>query len=110
MEYDDAPAEGEAEGLGLEILPAAASDIESAAAWYEKQRPRLGLRFLDAVDDAASKARKAPRQFAVFYCGTRRARLKRFPYQLIFRALPRKILVIACLHFKRKPMIWVTRR
>lgn len=110
MEHDDAPAKGETKGRELEVLPDAAADIESAAVWYEKQRAGLGLRFLDAVDDAASRVQRAPRQFAPFYRGTRRARLRRFPYQLIFRNLPGKILIIACLHFKRRPMTWVMRR
>ena len=41
---------------------------------------------------------------------TRRLLVSRFPYQIIYRVRPRKIVVVALAHVKRRPGYWKDRQ
>jgi plasmid stabilization system protein ParE len=96
--------------LDLVVRAAAAADIEDAHAWYERARPGLGEEFLAAVTTALDRIRDNPVLYPIVHRDTRRALLPRFPHALFYRAEPDRILVIACFHAKRDPMVWQSRR
>jgi plasmid stabilization system protein ParE len=96
--------------LDLVVRAAAAADIEDAHAWYERARPGLGEEVLAAVTTALDRIRDNPVLYPIVHRDTRRALLPRFPRALFYRAEPDRILVIACLHAKRDPMVWQSRR
>ena len=56
----------------LVILPLARLDIIEAVAWYEAQRPGLGLEMADCVDAAIQRAAKTPLAFAAIEQDARR--------------------------------------
>ena len=95
---------------GLVVRAGAAADIEDAHAWYERTRPGLGEEFLTAVTAVLDRIGDNPGLYPVVHRDTRRALLPRFPYALFYRAEPDRILVIACFHAKRDPLVWQSRR
>ncbi len=90
--------------------PAAAADVEDAFVWYEKQRVGLGEEFLAAVSTALERILANPEQYPVVHRATRRALLTRFPYGLYYRVIEGQVVVIACIHAKRDPRRWQSRR
>jgi toxin ParE1/3/4 len=88
----------------VEVSSSAKADIERAAAWYEAQKERLGDRFLTAVLDTIDRISLNPEGYAKVIKGARKAELHRFPYSLFF-TIKNDVLVIACLHGKRSPVL-----
>ena len=92
----------------LRIHDAAAEEAAEAAAWYEKERPGLGLDFEHAIDAALDLLEQdvVPMTSAPGVAGTRgvkRLLLRRFPYAVIVRERGTEILVIAFAHHARRP-------
>jgi plasmid stabilization system protein ParE len=89
---------------------AAAADVEDAYLWYETQRVGLGSEFIAAVRASVQSIAANPEINAVLYRNTRRGLLKRFPYALYYRIYPDLIVVVACMHGRRDPLRWRSRR
>ena len=87
----------------------AESDIDQAAQWYEDQQPRLGVRFLDVLDQVMERTRTAPLQFPPVAANVRRALLHTFPYAVYFVVTDAAITVLAVLHLRRDPQTWRAR-
>ena len=95
----------------LRIHDAAAEEAAEAAAWYEKERPGLGLDFEHAIDAALDLLEQdvVPMTSAPGVAGTRgvkRLLLRRFPYAVIVRERGTEIFVIAFAHHARRPGYW----
>ena len=90
-------------------LPEAEADLRAAKSWYDDQRLALGDRFISAVGSTVESISKSPLRFPTIYRDRRRARVRRFPYGIIFEVQEQRIVVIACFHFKRNPKLWQVR-
>jgi plasmid stabilization system protein ParE len=90
-------------------MPAARLDLIDAQDWYERQGRGLGAEFLNAVDFQVERIAANPLHFPQVQADVRRARLRRFPDGLYFRALDEGIFVLACFHSSRDPLIWQSR-
>jgi plasmid stabilization system protein ParE len=88
------------------LRPAAEADLADAYAWYERQRAGLGADFLSAATDAASFISDQPEAYQVLHRDVRRAPLHRFPYGLLYRVYPDRMVVVACFHARRNPLVW----
>jgi len=93
----------------LHIREEAELDVIYAVAWYEEQRPGLGVDFLIELDAVMQRMIQAPVQFPQIKAGVRRALLRRFPYSVYFLASDEIIDVIAVLHQHRDPRTWEQR-
>ena len=98
----------------LRIHGAAAEEAIEAAAWYEKQRPGLGLEFerainasLDLLEQEIIPLTTMPG--AAGGRGIKRLLFRRFPYALIVHERGGEILVIAIAHQARRPGYWRNR-
>ena len=85
------------------------ADLAEARDWYEAQSPGLGLEFLRAFEAALAQVGRAPLLYPVVEGETRRALLRRFPYQLVYRVRGEEIVIAACLHHRRDPARWRSR-
>jgi hypothetical protein len=95
----------------LRIHAAAADEAAEAAAWYEKERPGLGVEFEHAIDAALDLLEEAivPLTSVPGAAGTRgvkRLILRRFPYSVIVYGRDAEIFVIAFAHHARRPGYW----
>ena len=86
-------------------MPAARAELIEAQDWYEQKAPGLGRRFREEVDFQVGRIAATPMHFPEILPGTRRGRLRRFPYGLFFRPLDDAIYVIACFHSSRNPLV-----
>ena len=92
------------------LRPEAETDIEAAAAWYDRQRRGLGEEFLDEVLNVCKTISEHPRLYPVVHRHTRRAIIRRFPFGIYFRIEETGIVVIAVMHGSRHPKQWQRRR
>jgi len=92
-------------------------EAESAARWYEARSPGLGVEFLsalaaslEAIEDRGvetfAEAPDAPSRKDVTF---RVARLRDFPYRVVFAELAEEVRVYAVAHERRRPGYWKKR-
>ena len=89
--------------------PDAETEMIAAAAYYEAQQPELGRRFLAAVQDAINRILFNPRLYPVVDRDVRRCLTKTFPFGVLFRELPNKVVILAVMHLHREPGYWKNR-
>ena len=93
----------------------AEAEIRETAAWYHVRGENLGVRFLGAVRTALeqlesqtarfSKLESIPGDLAIY-----RARVKDFPYLVIFEVFEKEVFVYAVAHASREPNYWRRRK
>jgi plasmid stabilization system protein ParE len=91
------------------LLPAAQAELDDAFQWYEAQTTGLGDRFLAEVVHAFGLIQQFPSAWHPLSTNTRRCRLKRFPYGVIYSHVGEEIVVLAVAHLHREPNYWSKR-
>ena len=94
----------------LLLEPEAALDLEGARIWYEERSKGLGAEFLRNVRATLAVIERQPDLFPVVQSTVRRATLRRFPYAVYYVAEETVTAVIGCLHTRRDPTVWQSRR
>ena len=80
-----------------------------AAAYYKAQQPELGRRFLASVQDAVNRAVLNPHLYPIAELDVRRCLTRTFPFGVLFRERPDKIVIMAVMHLHRDPDYWKNR-
>jgi toxin ParE1/3/4 len=93
----------------VKFHPDAESEMLAAAAYYEEQQPDLGRRFLASVQDAVNRLMLNPHLYPTIDLDVRRCLTKTFPFGVLFRVQPRRIVIMAVMHQHRDPDYWKTR-
>jgi plasmid stabilization system protein ParE len=93
----------------LEYLQEAVEEAEEAARWYAERSPTAAAAFTDLLDVAAEAVRQAPEAWPPYDHGTRRFLLRRFPYFLVYRVEPTRVVIVAVAHAHRRPGYWKDR-
>ena len=96
------------------ILENAAEEAVEAAAWYEQERPGLGIEFAHAVNAALDLLEDeiVPLTNMPGTAGTKGAKrlvLRRFPYDIVVRESSQEIIDVAVAHHSRRPGYWRNR-
>ncbi len=92
------------------LRSAAEADVAEAIRWYERQKPGLGARFLEALDSTLESIEQNPQLFPTVHEQMRRALFPRpFPYLVLFRIDGNRASVYAVLHQARNPELWKRR-
>ena len=95
--------------LRLVLTAAARKDIAEAQDWYRREGPALAASLREELDRQLACVLRRPTQFPFARADVRRAKLRRFPYSLLFHVMPDGIYVIACFHSSRDPDMWQRR-
>lgn len=95
--------------IDLRFRPEFESDVQEAAQWYEARARGLGERFSQEVRAALHQVAEQPEAWTQIAPGVRRAKLRIFPYVLIFRLHPEFAEIVAVVHGARHPRIWRAR-
>lgn len=96
------------------ILEDASDEAVAATAWYDQEKPGLGLEFEQALDAALDLleeevAALVPVPGLPGEKGAKRLLLRRFPYSIVVRESGDEYLVIAIAHQHRRPGYWKDR-
>lgn len=87
-------------------LLAATAELEQAVAWYEERELGLGERLYVAFQEARLFIRRNPQAGSPFDHGTRKWRVRKFPYKIIYCDLPDEIVIVAVANDSRRPGYW----
>ena len=90
----------------LQLSRAAQRDIDRAFVYYERQQPRLGDGFVEAVGECLERIKQFPESFAIVKKNLRIALVSRFPYLVLYRLTTKYIRVAAVIHGSRHPRNW----
>jgi plasmid stabilization system protein ParE len=93
----------------VEYLPGAQHDVEESAVWYEEQQRGVGKRFQAALELVEKRLQRSPSLGAPHRRNTRKWRVPRFPYRIIYREEAERILIIAVAHGSRQEDYWDVR-
>jgi toxin ParE2 len=93
----------------VDFLTIARSEFDAAVEYYDAELPGLGGEFITDVLQAIDRIRAFPQGWPPFHRGTRRCRLQRFPYGLIYCVEEDLILIVAVANLHRMPDYWVGR-
>ena len=93
----------------VKFHPDAEDEMIVAAKYYETQQSQLGRRFLTSVQDAINRIIINPRLYQIIDLDVRRCLTKTFPFGILFRELPDKVVIMAVMHLHREPDYWKNR-
>lgn len=94
----------------VEFHPAAAAEIEDAAAYYESRRRGLGAALRRELAEALRTIKRSPGRAARFEeTALRFVALSRFPYVLFYETLGDHVAILAFAHGRRRPLYWADR-
>lgn len=80
--------------------------MAAATAWYQQRSPTAASNFLQALDASLAAIQDNPFLYQIVAKGIRRARLRRFPYGLMYFVDTDAIVVLTCFHDHRDPRQW----
>ncbi|MGO8952668.1 MAG: type II toxin-antitoxin system RelE/ParE family toxin [Rhodomicrobium sp.] len=88
---------------------AAEADLAAAVEYYDGQSAGLGDSFLDEAESAEGRIASFPHAWQKLSANTRRCRLHRFPYGLIYRVTDDSAVIVAVAHLHSEPSQWLKR-
>ena len=95
--------------MSIRFLPAAQVELDEAIRWYAQQAPGLGHSFLGEILRTLQLIERHPFGWHPLSATTRRCRLRRFPYGVIYHPDDQDILIVAVAHLHRRPLYWQSR-
>lgn len=87
-----------------------ACEVLEAADWYERHSLGLGNAFKGAVEECVQRIFTNPEWHGVSSVEFRYARLKKFPYLMLFDVTADEILLAGILHTSRSLETWKSER
>jgi toxin ParE1/3/4 len=85
------------------IGPEALVESDDAFAFYERQEPGLGWRFLETVERAAELLCEHPEAGQLVAGGLRHWVVRDFPYVILYSVRPGEIFIESVFHGSRAP-------
>ena len=91
----------------IRFRPSAARELAADVRYYDAQRAERGQRFATEVEAALARIAARPSAFALLIDpDIRSAKVRRFPYRIVYIVLGENIDVLAVAHAKRRPRYW----
>lgn len=91
------------------FLAPARAELEEAVDYYEGCRPGLGVEFAAEVQEAITRILQHPLAHPRISKRSRRCRVARFLYGVIYQIRPDHIVIVAVMHLRREPSYWKDR-
>ena len=88
----------------------AEGEIMEAALFYNERVARLGVDFLDEIDQGIGAILDQPTLLRAVDEDIRRYLIKRFPYAIMYRIELNNIRILAVAHHSRSPGYWKHRK
>jgi hypothetical protein len=95
----------------LRVHPQVVDDLKAAVEWHDARSAGLGNRFRLAVDSRFDEVEKSPKSFPLAFddLDYRFARIKKFPYLILFRQKRKVVFVLGVFHTASNPEKWKAR-
>ncbi len=90
--------------------PEARFELNKAVDFYEDQKLKLGLEFLEEVYSTIQRIIEFPQSFPTLSKNTRKCLTNRFPFAVIYQIKQSEIFIVAITHLARKPGFWKERK
>jgi plasmid stabilization system protein ParE len=94
----------------VEFHPEAEAEFIAAAQFYEQRAENLGFDFIAAAQRTYRRLPEFPNSGRPFGHRLRRVLVSGFPFSLLYRVEPERILIVAVAHLRRHPGYWRLRR
>ena|SRR5258708_6375023 len=90
----------------------AEKEVRKSFDWYEEQSVGLGLRFLDAIDNAVNSISKNPEAFQNRRGNSREFIVDKFPFIIVYRFSKKEnlIYILHIFHTSRHPKLKYRRK
>ena len=96
--------------MSYSFLPPARAELQEAIDYHESCRAELGVEFAAEVRRTIDLIVLQPRVWGRISKNTRRCRLRKFKYAVLYQIREGdEILIVAVAHLRRDPMYWRNR-
>lgn len=95
--------------MHVEFIEPASIELDDAIEYYNLQSTGLGEKFLDEVLETIELISHFPQLWSQSTENTRKAVLRKYPFNLIYSLFEDKIYIIAVAHQNREPEYWIDR-
>ncbi|MCL5289711.1 MAG: type II toxin-antitoxin system RelE/ParE family toxin [Eubacteriales bacterium] len=95
--------------MNIVFLEPARVEFFDAIEYYNSQSEGLGFEFSGEVQATIERIVQYPEAWSPISKRTRRCRMKKFPYGVIYQVSGETILIIAIMHLHRNPQSWKAR-
>jgi toxin ParE2 len=95
--------------MNVEFIEPASIELDDAIEYYNSQSPGFGEKFLEEVLQTINLIVLFPEAWSEVTKHTRKALLRKFPYNLIYTIHKKKIYILAVAHQHREPEYWIDR-
>lgn len=92
--------------MKVRLLAPAVLEFREAVAWYRDTAPEAAEAFIQEIRTARGRIVEHPHAWHKLGGNTRRFRLRRFPYGVIYAVEPEAIVIVAIAHLHREPEYW----
>lgn len=93
----------------LRLLGEARVELLHETAYYESRRKGTGKKFRESVNESFTLISNFPRGGAPGPAGTRRTKVKGFPFTVVYRDTALEIIVFAIAPDQQQPGYWLPR-
>jgi hypothetical protein len=95
--------------MKIQVLSAAIAEFKEAVAYYNTQSEGLGFEFAAEMRRTVDRIEHLPEAWHPLSKRSRRCRMNRFPYGVIYQNRDDRILIVAVMHLNRHPDSWKSR-
>lgn len=92
--------------MRVEFLVQAERELLDAVSYYNGESEGLGYEFAAEAERTLRRIVEYPEAWAALSLRTRRCRMNRFPFGLIYQIRDGFILIVAVMHLQRDPTSW----
>ena len=96
--------------IPVDLLPGARQDFDESFDWYVGRSVAAAEHFSNAINATLAMIAADPQQFAVVDSRHRECLVARFPFRIVYRFEPARVVVVAIAHAKRRPGYWKGRK
>ena len=95
--------------MNVAFLAPAYAELTDAIEYYNEQSEGLGFEFAVEVQRTIERIVQYPDAWTPLSRRTRRCRMSRFPYGIVYQIRAEAILIVAVMHLRRPPDSWKAR-
>ena len=95
--------------MDIHFLESAEQEFLAAITYYNQQSEGLGFHFALEVKRTLERILQFPKAWISLSKKTRRCRVKKYPYGIIYQIRQDRILIVAVMHLHRHPDSWKSR-